>query len=178
MAGKNERNPNIAYCTYVLNGEPLSELTCEGMTYEAFSGDVSSYVNNSRYQDVVKLGPLPLGRYYILDRESGGMLGWLRQPVNDYFAETDRSEWLSLYRDDEVVDDMTTINHIQRSAFRIHPVGPRGISQGCVTLTSQLAFDELRTILRNRPGEILDDRNIKYYGVLEVFDKPPSKNNQ
>lgn len=36
MADGNERNPNIAYCTYVLNGEPLSELTCEDRTYEAF----------------------------------------------------------------------------------------------------------------------------------------------
>lgn len=170
MADGNERNPNIAYCTYVLNGEPLSELTCEDRTYEAFSGDAATYVNNALYQDLVKEGPLPLGRYYIVDRESGGMLGWIKQPVKDVFAGTDRSEWFSLYRDDDQVDDQTTINNIQRSAFRIHPVGPQGISQGCVTLTSKLAFDELRQSLRNMPGEILPGTGIKYFGVLDVVE--------
>ena len=113
---------------------------------------------------------MPLGRYYILDRESGGMLGWIRQPVKDVFAGTDRSEWFSLYRDDGEVDDQTAINNIQRSAFRIHPVGPQGISQGCVTMTSKLAFDELRRSLRNLPGEILPSTGIKYFGVLDVLE--------
>ncbi|HEX8589427.1 DUF2778 domain-containing protein [Pseudomonas sp.] len=175
MAGKNERNPNIAYCTYVLNGEPLSELTCEGKTYEAFSGNSATYVNDSRYQDIVNSGPLPLGRYYILDRESGGMMGWIREPVKDLFARTNRSEWLSLYRDDGVVDDLTSVNNISRGAFRIHPVGPQRISQGCVTLNSELAFEELRTFIRNMPGEVLEGTSIKFYGVLEVLDKSSSK---
>ena len=107
-------NPNVAYCTYELNALPFSELICDGVSYEAFSGNGIPYVNDARYQDIEDNGPLPLGRYFILDRESGGTFGWLRQPIQDYFAETDRSEWFSLYRNDDKVDDQTTINNIQR----------------------------------------------------------------
>jgi hypothetical protein len=165
-----EPNPNLAYCTYDLNGKPTSQLVCDGVTYEAFSGNMAAYVNKARYQDVKDNGPLPLGKYYILDRETGGRTGWLWQPVLDTFAATDRSEWFSLYRDDDVVDDETTINNVNRNAFRIHPVGPMGISQGCVTLTSQLAFDVLKRYLRNKKGEVLPGRKIRYYGVLYVVE--------
>jgi len=164
-----EATSDLVYCTYVLNGEPLSRLVCDGVSYDAFSGDAASYVNDVRYQDVPDLGPLPLGRYYILDRESGGLTGWLRDPIQDYFAGTDKSEWLSLYRDDDLVDDNTIINNTQRGAFRIHPIGPRGISQGCVTLFSPLAFVVLRQYIRNRRGETLPGKSIKYYGILDVI---------
>lgn len=166
-----ETTSDLVYCTYVLNGEPLSRLVCDGVSYDAFSGDASSYVNDVRYQDVPDIGPLPLGKYYILDRETGGRAGWLVQPVKDYFAETDRSKWLSLYRDDGIIDDMTSINNIQRGAFRIHPIGPKGISEGCVTLLSPLAFEVLRNYIRNRPGEPLAGKSIRYYGTLEVIEE-------
>lgn len=162
---------DLVYCTYVLNGEPLSRLVCDGVSYDAFSGNASSYVNDVRYQNVPKLGPLPLGKYYILDRESGGYMGRIRQPVSDLIAETDRSEWLSLYRDDGIIDDQTSINNIQRSAFRIHPIGPKGISEGCITLFSPLAFESLRHYIRNRQGETLPGRKIKYYGIVEVIEE-------
>ena len=172
MTDKKKPGSNLVYCTYVLNGEPLSRLVCDGVAYDAFSGDVAgNYVNDKRYQHVPKLGPLPLGKYYILDRESGGWLGWLKQPINDLAVGTNRSEWLSLYRDDGIIDDQTSINNIQRGAFRIHPAGPRRISQSCVTLTSQAAFDELRRSIKNRSGEILQDRGIRYYGILEVIEE-------
>jgi len=166
-----ETTPDLVYCTYVLNGEPLSRLVCDGVSYDAFSGDASSYVNDVRYQDVPKRGPLPLGRYYILDRESGGTFGWIEQPLRDYFAKTNRSEWLSLYRDDGIVDDQTSINNIQRGAFRIHPVGPRGVSEGCVTLTSKLAFEHLRLYIRNRQGTVIPGRRIRHYGFLDVIEE-------
>lgn len=166
-----EPTSDLVYCTYVLNGEPLSRLVCDGVSYDAFSGDASSYVNDVRYQDVPDLGPLPLGKYYILDRESGGWTGWIRDPIRDHLAETDRSEWLSLYRDDELIDDKTSINNTERGAFRIHPIGPRGISQGCVTLFSPLAFEVLRSHIRNRQGEILPGKSVKYYGILEVIEE-------
>ncbi|WP_062388491.1 DUF2778 domain-containing protein [Pseudomonas abietaniphila] len=162
---------NLVYCTYVLNGEPMSRLVCDGVSYDAFSGDASSYVNDVRYQNVPELGPLPLGKYYILDREPGGYMGWIRQPVSDLLAGTDRGEWLSLYRDDGIIDDQTSINNIQRSAFRIHPIGPKGISEGCITLFSPLAFESLRQYIRNRQGEKLPGRNIKYYGIVEVIEE-------
>ncbi|SER71765.1 Protein of unknown function [Pseudomonas sp. NFACC02] len=166
-----EATSDLVYCTYVLNGEPLSRLVCDGVSYDAFSGDASSYVNDVRYQDVPKFGPLPLGKYYILDRESGGAFGWIIQPSKDYWAGTDRSSWLSLYRDDGVIDDTTLINGTQRGAFRIHPIGPAGISEGCVTLFSPLAFELLRTYIRSRSGKFLPGKSVKYYGILEVIEE-------
>jgi hypothetical protein len=172
MAKTNESNPNLVYCTYVLNDESMSRLVCDGVSYDAFSGDTAeNYVNKVRYQDVPKLGPLPLGKYYILDRESGGRMGWLIQPIKDLSAGTDRSQWFSLYRDDGVIDDLTSMNNIQRGAFRIHPAGPKRISQGCVTLDSQIAFHELRQSIKNKSGETLPGRGIKYYGILEVIEE-------
>lgn len=172
MTGIKKTNSNLVYCTYVLNGEPLSRLICDGVSYDAFSGDTAqNYVNNLRYQDVPGKGPLPLSKYYILDRESGGSMGWLIQPIKDLSAGTDRSEWLSLYRDDGVVDDQTSVDNIQRGAFRINPVGPMGISQGCVTLTSKLAFDVLKKYIRSRQGEVLPDKEKRNYGILEVIQE-------
>ncbi|RAU49648.1 MULTISPECIES: DUF2778 domain-containing protein [unclassified Pseudomonas] len=171
MANEKKTDLDLAYCTYVLNGEPISRLVCDGISYEAFSGDSASYVNDVRFQDVVKKGPLPLGKYYILDRESGGLMGVAGQSLNDFFAGTNRSTWLSLYRDDGVIDDQTIINNTQRGAFRIHPVGPRGISEGCVTLTSGIGFEELRRNIRNRSGAIIPGRDIRYYGILEVIEE-------
>lgn len=172
MTEKKKPKSNLVYCTYVLNGEPLSRLVCDGVAYDAFSGDVAgNYVNDKRYQAVPEKGPLPLGRYYILDRESGGRIGWLKQPLKDLIARTDRSEWLSLYRDDDVIDDQTSVNNIVRGAFRIHPVGPMGVSQGCVTLTSKLAFDSLRKYIHDRNGEVLPGTEIRHYGILEVIEE-------
>lgn len=166
-----EASSDLVYCTYVLNGEPLSRLVCDGVSYDAFSGDAASYVNEVRYQDIPKSGPIPLGKYYILDRESGGHLGWARQPLSDLAAGTDRGEWLSLYRDDDVVNDETFINGTRRGEFRIHPVGPKGISQGCITLFSLLGFNVLRQHIRNRPGQTLPGKSVKYYGLLEVIEE-------
>ncbi|EPN08942.1 hypothetical protein A259_20225, partial [Pseudomonas syringae pv. actinidiae ICMP 19070] len=90
------------------------------------------------------------------------------EPIQDFLAGTDRGEWFGLYRDDGEVDDQTTIDNIRRGAFRLHPVGPRGISQGCITLNSQIGFDELKKFLRSQRGEILPGTNLKYYGVIDV----------
>jgi hypothetical protein len=165
-----EPNPNLAYCTYDLNGKPSSQLVCDGVTYEAFSGNMAAYVNKARYQDVPNNGPLPLGRYYLLDRATGGRLGWFYQSLEKRFSNIDHSEWFSLYRDDDQVDDQTTINNIRRGEFRIHPVGPLRISKGCVTLTSHIAFDELKRYVRNKKGEILPGKGFRYYGVLHVLE--------
>ena len=49
------------------------------------------------------------------------------------------------------------------------------MSLGCVTLTSHLAFDELKQTLRNRTGEILKGTGIKYYGILDVVQGEAKK---
>ncbi|EPM58553.1 DUF2778 domain-containing protein [Pseudomonas syringae] len=167
MSG-NTNNPNIAYCSFSLNSKPVSNLRCGQATYEAFSGMGVPFVNSPQYQSVEGKGAIPVGRYFIVDRQSGGSLGWIKEPIQDFLAGTDRGEWFGLYRDDGEVDDQTTIDNIRRGAFRLHPVGPRGISQGCITLNSQIGFDELKKFLRSQRGEILPGTNLKYYGVIDV----------
>jgi hypothetical protein len=53
---------------------------CDGMSFPAFSG-MSGYENNPAATALTKIGPLPAGRYYIIDRESGGHLGWIRDMI-------------------------------------------------------------------------------------------------
>lgn len=74
------------------------------------------------------MGPIPPGIYFIVDRESGGMLGGLR----DYF--TGRDTWFALCANDNRIDDKTFCNNIIRGHFRLHPKGVRGVSEGCVVI--------------------------------------------
>ncbi|PBQ11190.1 DUF2778 domain-containing protein [Pseudomonas syringae pv. syringae] len=160
----------VAYCTFELTGQPMSQLKCSNHeSYEAFSG-LTGFANDPAAVGDLKQGPLPPGRYYILDRESGGRMGWLREPVSDLFARTDRSHWFSLYRDDGSIDDETVVSNVTRGNFRLHPIGPLGLSEGCVTMTSQLGFDQLSIYLRNMDGDRIPGSEKKYYGVLDVID--------
>jgi hypothetical protein len=161
-------NTGVASCTFELNGQAVSILKCEGgLQYDAFSGNGAPYVNNPKYQSTVQAGPLPVGRYYIVDRQSGGRLGWLRESIQS-LGSTDKSGWFGLYRDDGKIDDHTIVEGIGRGAFRLHPMGPLGISEGCVTLHSAIGFEELSAFLRSKKGEYVPGTQLKYYGVLEV----------
>ncbi|MGN2434929.1 DUF2778 domain-containing protein [Pseudomonas syringae] len=165
----------VAHCTFELTGQPMSLLKCSNNeSYEAFSG-ITGYTNNPAEVSNAKLGPLPPGRYYILNRESGGTLGWLRDPITDMVARTDRSDWFSLYRDDGEIDDRTIINNVVRQSFRLHPVGRSGFSEGCVTMTSGLGFEQLSVYLRNMEGDIIPGSGKKYFGILDVVDPRGAK---
>lgn len=157
-----------AFCTFKLNSESMSTLECSNnQHYDAFSGN-SNAINDPRYVDQVERGALPPGRYYILDRQSGGRLGWLRDAIKDFSSKSDRSQWLALYRDDDEIDDYTSVSNIRRGHFRLHPVGIYGISEGCVTMASNIGFDELSAHIRSMPGDIIPGTSIRYYGILEV----------
>jgi len=155
-----------AQCAFALNGKPLSTLTCDGSNYIAFSGTGNS-VNKREAVANVNEGPLPPGKYYIVDRQSGGHLGWLWDLLAKEFS-TDRSEWFALYRDDGVIDDQTVINGIIRGSFRLHPIGPRRLSEGCITLMSKSEFDLLRARLLAQPAIKIPGTGIRYYGTVDV----------
>ncbi|UZS62426.1 DUF2778 domain-containing protein [Pseudomonas syringae] len=175
MASQSIDTNKVAHCTFELTGQATSLVKCSNNeSYEAFSGK-SAYANNPAEVGNAENGPLPPGRYYILDRESGGTLGWLRDPIRDLVARTDRGAWFSLYRDDGHVDDETFVNNVSRQNFRLHPVGPLGLSEGCVTLTSKIAFDLLSIYLRNMDGDRIPGAGQKYYGVLDVIDPRDNK---
>ena len=56
------------------------------------------YVNDPNSTTVPNDGPLPAGVYYIVDRESGGRMGWLNDFRSDLLAGTHRADWFALYR--------------------------------------------------------------------------------
>ena len=112
-------------CTFKLNRKSTSQLVCPGVgSFPAFSGQKEGR-DNPAMVSKADIGPLPLGRYYIVDRQSGGRLGWLRDWASRHYS-VDRNEWFALYRDDGVIDDATSVGGVSRGAFRLHPIGPRG----------------------------------------------------
>jgi len=124
-------------------------LACPGIGFfPAFSGmpkdrNLPSAVANS------SSGPLPPGRYFIVDRQSGGHLGWLYDFVRTHVYGTDRSHWFALYRNDGEIDDETFIYGVRRGAFRLHPIGPSRRSEGCITMVNHADFRKLSSALRN-----------------------------
>lgn len=93
--------------------------------------------------------------------------------IRDFFLKefygTDRSEWFALYRDDGAIDDVTYIQGVQRGHFRLHPMGPRGISEGCITLMQKRDFEKLSTYLRQHGATLpIPGTGMRAYGVIEV----------
>ena len=157
----------LPQCIFRLNGQSLTTLVCGSLVLPAFSGE-PGYVNDPNATGVQKKGPLPKGRYYIIDRQSGGRLGWLYDPLLDAISQSDRHRWFSLYRNDGVVDDWTVINGVRRGQFRIHPIGRLGVSEGCITLTQPQGFEKLSQYLRSNTPAAVPGTSLKYYGTVDV----------
>ncbi|TSP12537.1 tlde1 domain-containing protein [Cupriavidus campinensis] len=58
-------------CSFVLNDQPISAFSVGSASFPAFSGK-TPYINKRANSCLVKLGPIPPGTYYIIDRETGG----------------------------------------------------------------------------------------------------------
>lgn len=156
-----------ANCTFVLNGQPISKLTCDGLTFPAFSGDVG-HENRAADTALAKAGPIPKGRYYIIARESGGRLGWLWDPIKDEFSNSHRNEWFSLHPVTQPMADWVIVSGVRRNNFRLHPAGRQRLSEGCITLSDQSRFNQLRTYLLSLPPSYIPGTKARYYGVVEV----------
>jgi hypothetical protein len=148
-------------CTFVLNSKPLSELRIGAKGFEAFSG-MGAYVNQPQHACMAGRGPIPPGSYYVIDRESGGLLG----PLRNLFS--DRSEWLALYADDGRVDDEVKCNSIARGNFRLHPKGPLGISEGCITIEKPIEFNLVRSLIRSEKLAAIPGSTLKAYAKVLV----------
>nr|WP_321783729.1 DUF2778 domain-containing protein [Paraburkholderia sp. J94] len=146
----------------------MSVLHCDGIgDFAAFSGrdDVK---NNPASVALSGAGPLPPGRYFIVDRGSGGLFSQIRDLFVDIFNDTDREKWFALYRDDGQVDDWTFINGVRRGHFRLHPRGRANISEGCITLSDPPAFYRLRDLLLRSPTIALPGGRGFAYGTVDV----------
>ncbi|CAB3760694.1 DUF2778 domain-containing protein [Paraburkholderia humisilvae] len=155
-------------CTFRLNNEPTSTLYCSGFGgIAAYSGQKDGR-DNPQAVAMEKIGPIPPGRCYLLDRRSGGRLGWFYDLVSSYDPfTTDRSRWFMLWN--ERTGDSTFINDVKRGAFRLHPEGQLRLSEGCITVQSGAEFDRLERHLRSRPPDVpVPGTNDKAYGIVDV----------
>ena len=154
-------------CSFKLNRQATSQLVCPGLgSFAAFSGQKEGR-NNPAMVDKTEIGPLPPGRYYIVDRRSGGRLGWLRDWINAEWS-VDRNEWFALFREDGVVDDVTSIDGVVRGGFRLHPIGPLGLSEGCITLFHLSDFVRLRDALKKEGVSTAIPSGGAAYGTVDV----------
>jgi len=66
-----------ASCFFELNSMAMSTFTYDGVRTRAFSGS-GEYRNRPSQTNVKSDGPIPTGSYWIVARESGGLLGGVR----------------------------------------------------------------------------------------------------
>ena len=147
--------------TFELNNQPMSALKFGAQSLPAFSG-LGSFVNKRATMCVSGFGAIPMGTYYIFDRQSGGLLGPLKNIFNDH------SDWFSLYAADGNIDDETYCNQVKRGSFRIHPKGTTGVSQGCITLENQSDFQRLRAMLKGSTTITVPSIALQAYGKVVV----------
>lgn len=157
-----------ARCTFTLNNKQTSILQCAGYgALPAFSGRNQGR-DNPRATGLATTGPIPPGTYYIVDRQSGGHLGWLR----DLFGEiglgtTDHTRWFMLWN--PKTGDSTWVGKVKRGAFRLHPIGPMRLSEGCITVLDPAAFNKLAAWLRkNGPSMPVPGTTLRAYGTVDV----------
>jgi hypothetical protein len=148
-------------CRFTLNNQPMSAFEIAGRSYPAFSG-LDHYINQRAQHCTKDLGPIPIGTYYVVDRESGGRLGWLRD------LQARRHEWFALYADDGKIDDRTFCNGVQRGEFRLHAKAGFGISKGCIVLDRKADFDIVRGMLLGTKNTFIPGTPIRTYGKVTV----------
>lgn len=137
----------------------------------AFSGN-GIYKNKGRCRAVKGDGPLPPGRYWIVERGSGGLISGLKADGMDLWnkvwngADYGRNEWFALYKDDWGIDDGTWVEDVYRGLFRLHP-GHR--SEGCITIPHNSDYGIIRNALMNTSlTQIPCMRSLMAKGWIEV----------
>ncbi|SMG25669.1 DUF2778 domain-containing protein [Paraburkholderia susongensis] len=156
-----------------VNNEPLSPLTIFGIgTFNAYSGN-DQYRNRGGCTMVPNNGPIPAGKYWIVDRPTGGLysqtLAWTKDTLNSVVGHpSNHREWFALYRDDGKIDDVTWVNGVKRGQFRLHPAGGRDISLGCITLPSHTDFWAIRSALLRTATIPVRNSGLRAYGTIEV----------
>ncbi|MCG5078058.1 DUF2778 domain-containing protein [Paraburkholderia tagetis] len=159
---------------FIVNNAPFSPLTIFGIgTFSAFSGN-GIYRNRGGCTAIPDNGPIPAGRYWIVDRPIGGIGSQARTWTKDTWntitgLPSDHAEWFALYRDDGRIDDSTWVKGVERGHFRLHPVGGRGISLGCITLPSHTDFAKIRQALLHTTTILPRNSELRAYGIIEVI---------
>jgi hypothetical protein len=156
-------------CTFMLNSYGLSTLSVPGVGFfPAYSGNAGEHRNNPNSVAVKEVGPLPPGRYYIVDRPTGSWRNILKNEALSITSGSDRKLWFALYREDSRLDDLTFIYQVERGNFRLHPAGYSGESKGCITLPNHSHYDILRgSLLQTAKAKI--SACLTAYGTVQVY---------
>jgi hypothetical protein len=160
-AASSRQNSTMHYITFSLNNKPMSQVVIGGREFPAFSG-LGDYANKRQFACLKGWGPIPPGSYFVVDRQSGGLLG----PVRDIF--NNKGDWMALYADDGTVNDEMLCNSVKRGNFRLHPKGPLGRSEGCITVDTYHDFQVIRSFIRTRPQFSIPNSQLKAYAKLDV----------
>ncbi|MBB3322584.1 DUF2778 domain-containing protein [Atlantibacter sp. RC6] len=137
--------------------------------FPVFSG-LGAFMNVLEFSRC-KNGPVPTGKYWIVDRPMGG-IGSMERMVEKWIKTGNRYwEWFALYRQDGSIDDQTFVDGVNRGSFRLHPLRPdgTGVSDGCVTFCNQGDFYQFRQALLRSPQQPIPHSSLKAYGELNVF---------
>lgn len=128
---------------FVINNADYSPLSFPGLgTFLAFSGN-GAYRNRGGCGAIINNGPLPAGKYYVVDRPRGSKANQLRAWGIDKYKSTfyyhvDHTEWFALYRSDEVIDDQTFSIKLPGEDFDSIPApSPMAVSRLLTSLTTQ-----------------------------------------
>ncbi|GLR08110.1 hypothetical protein COO59_07570 [Mixta theicola] len=161
------------YGKFVINEAQFAPLIMYGVgTFMAFSGDQNCR-NQSSCISVPDKGPLPPGKYWIVDRPRGGKLGQLWLSIKDNMTfmmkhSLNHNEWFALYRDDTNIDDFTWVSGVKRGLFRLHPLGPSQTPKGCITFQHHSDFMMLRNALLNTSTVPINTTGLHAYGYINV----------
>ncbi|NUY32825.1 DUF2778 domain-containing protein [Paraburkholderia sp. JPY303] len=151
-------------CKFELNGKPMSEFRIGTLSFPAYSGQ-GSYINKAAGTCTPKYGAIPVGRYYIFDRRSGGLLGPWKDRLD--LNGNHKSEWFALYAiDGDIDDDKVLCDGIIRGRFRLHPKGRLGKSEGCITIDRLADWHHIRSIFTSTPKISVPGSELKAYGEV------------
>lgn len=146
---------------FKLNNRDMSRLVVGDRSFPAFSGD-RHHTNQVSSQCVKDQGPIPKGSYYIADRASG-----VFQKLNAWLES--KEDWFALIGIDDNIDDFVKCQNVTRGNFRLHPMGDRGISLGCVTVVNSSDYLILRDLIRSQTPAEIGANGLNAYGILRVY---------
>ena len=136
-------------------------------TSRTFSGN-GKYTNDPNSTAEPNSGAIPPGKYYVIERQSGGRLGKIKDLFYELRNGNDRTKWLALIAIDDKIDNSTTVNGVIRSNFRMHP---GSTSLGCITFMDFSVFEMVRKFILDTESEKVQNAmggEYIYYGILEV----------
>lgn len=111
----------------ILNGADYAPFDLYGVgVFMAHSG-LGASRNNASCGHVANTGPIPLGKYWIVDRREGNWFSQKKEEIHDganrFIGRNafGKSDWFALWRDDWGIDDYTWVESVKRGNFRLHP---------------------------------------------------------